>query len=118
MESGQVPTTVPENYRLREGLTVTVSIIVDERSNVLLVPNSAITTQGWQTYVNVVSPDGNIEERAIRTGITDYQFTEVTEGLTDGEQIVVPLGTTATTSNTQQEQRQRGMFITGVGRMR
>ncbi len=114
-EDGQMPTAIPENFQLREGLTVTVSIIVDERNNVLLVPNAAITTQGRQTYVNVVSPDGTIKERAIQTGISDYQFTEVTEGLSESEQVIVPLGTTTTTPTTQQGQR-GGMFIPGMGR--
>jgi len=90
--------------QLREGLTVTVSIIVEERDDVLLVPNGAITTLGRQTYVQVLSPDGTIEQRAIKTGITDYVKTEVTEGLREGEQIVVPKGTTTTTSTTPQQE--------------
>jgi len=93
-QPGQVPTMLPENFQLREGLTVTVSIIVAQKSDVLLVPNSAITTQGRQTYVQVVSPDGTIEERSITTGISDWQYTEVTDGLSEGEKVVVLQGTT------------------------
>jgi len=85
-----------ENIELKEGLTVTVSVIVEERDDVLLVPNAAITTSGRQTYVQVLSPDGTIEERAITTGISDWQYTEVIEGLSEGEQVVVPQGTTTT----------------------
>ncbi|MFC1932981.1 efflux RND transporter periplasmic adaptor subunit [Chloroflexota bacterium] len=113
--SGQLPMMVPEDYQLREGLTVTVSIIVEESTNVLLVPNTAITTQGQQTYVKVASADGTIEERVIQTGITDYQFTEVTSGLSEGEQIVVPEGTTTTTT---QQNRPGGIMIPGMGRPR
>jgi len=83
--------------QLREGLTVTVSIIVDQRINVLLVPNGAITTQGGQSYVQVLSPDGTIKWRAIKTGITNYVNTEVTDGLSEGEKVTVPQGTTTTT---------------------
>jgi HlyD family secretion protein len=89
--------------QLREGLTVTVSIIVAQRTDVLLVPNGAITTQGGQSYVQVISSTGTTEKRAIKTGITDYVKTEVTEGLSEGEQIVVPKGTTTTTSTTPQQ---------------
>ncbi|MFC2056879.1 efflux RND transporter periplasmic adaptor subunit [Chloroflexota bacterium] len=117
-ESGQRPTTISESSQLREGLTVTVSIIVDSRTNVLIVPNSAITTQRRQTYVNVVLPDGSIEERAIEIGITDYQFTEATEGLSEGEQVVISLGSTTTTSTTQQRQDGQRMYIPGMGRPR
>ncbi|MFC2065859.1 efflux RND transporter periplasmic adaptor subunit [Chloroflexota bacterium] len=98
----QMTAAMPEDFQLREGLTITVSIIVDERLNVLLVPNSAITTQGRQTFVQVLAADGTPEQRAIKTGISDYQFTEVIEGLSEGEQIIVPQGNTATTSTPQQ----------------
>ena len=93
--------------QLREGLTVTVNIIVDQRTNVLLVPSGAITTQGWQSYVEVLLPDGTIERRAIKTGITDYVNTEVTDGLDEGEKVIVPQGTDTTT---QQEGPGGGMF--------
>jgi len=113
MQQGQTPTTIPEDFQLREGLTVTVSIIVAERSDVLLVPNGAIITQGGQTYVQVLSPDGTIEQRAITTGIGDWQYTEVTEGLNEGEQVVVPQGTTSTTTTPQRNQGPPGgMFFT------
>jgi multidrug efflux pump subunit AcrA (membrane-fusion protein) len=115
-QQGQVPTAIPEDFQLREGLTVTVSIIVDERNDVLLVPNSAITTHGWQTYVQVVLPDGTIEERAITTGISDWQYSEVTDGLSEGEQVVVPEGTTTTSTTGEQDGFPGGgMMIPGMG---
>ena len=108
-QQGHVPTFIPEDFQLREGLTVTVTILVEEVDDVLLVPNSAITRQGGPSYVRVVSADGTTEERAIQIGISNWQFTEVTEGLSEGEQVVVPQGTAAPTS------QQRGMFIPRVG---
>jgi len=102
------------DIQLREGLTVTVSIIVDERNDVLLVPNGAIITRGRQTYIQVMSPDGTIEERAITTSISNWQYTEVTEGLSEGEQVVVPQGT-ATSTTTQQGTPPGGMRIPGMG---
>ena len=113
LQSGQAPTMMPEDFQLREGLTVTVSILVDEKTDVLLVPNSAITRREAQSYVQVVPADGAPEERAIQTGISDWQYTEVTSGLSEGEQIVVPQGTTATTT---QQGPQGGIMIPGIGR--
>jgi macrolide-specific efflux system membrane fusion protein len=114
-QQGQMPTAMTEDFQLREGLTVTVSIIVDERSDVLLVPNAAITTQGQQTYVQVVLPDGTIEERAITTGISDWQYTEVTDGLSEGEEVVVPQGTATTTTTPEQQGPPGGMMMPGMG---
>jgi RND family efflux transporter MFP subunit len=90
-----------ENIQLREGLTVTVSLVVAESTDALLVPNGAILTQGRQNYVQVMSSDGTIEDRTITTGISDWQYTEVTDGLSEGEQVIVPEGTTTTDTSTQ-----------------
>lgn len=110
---GQVPADISQGYQLREGLTVTVSIIVNERNDVVLVPNQAITTRGRQNYVQVLAADGTVEERAITTGIADWQYTEVTDGLSQGEQVIIPQGTTSSTSTTQQQRPSNGMFMFG-----
>jgi multidrug efflux pump subunit AcrA (membrane-fusion protein) len=115
-QQGQVPTAIIEDFQLREGLTVTVSIIVDERNDVLLVPNSAITSQGGQSYVQVVLPDGTMEERLVTTGLSDWQVTEITDGLSEGEQVLVPQGSTTTTTTPQQGGRIP--FFPGGGRPR
>ncbi len=112
---GQVSAAIPEDFQLREGLTVTVSIVVDARYDVLLIPNAAITKQGIESSVQVVSPDGITEERAIKTGISDWQFTEVTDGLSEGENVVVPEGTAVTTPATQSQRPQGGTRTPGMG---
>ena len=91
---------IPRDLQLREGLTVTVSILVDERKDVLLVPNRAITRRGMETYVQVLK-DGVIEERLIQTGISNWQYTEVISGLSEGEKVIVPQGTTTTPTTPQ-----------------
>jgi len=97
----QMPAMISENFQLREGLTVTVNIIIGEATDVLLVPNGAITTRGRQTYVQVMSADGTTQERAVTTGISNWQYTEVTGGLSEGEQVVVTQGTASTTTTQQ-----------------
>jgi len=103
------PTMMPEELRLKEGLTITVSIILDERNDVLLIPNSAITSSTGQAYVKVVSPDGVIEDRPVTIGISNWQYTEIIEGLSEGEQVVAPQGTT--TESTTSQERPRGILI-------
>jgi hypothetical protein len=111
----QLSGLIPEDFELKEGLSVTVSILISQASDVLLVPNGAITYQGRDTYVQVVLPDGTTEERAIQTGISDWQYTEVTDGLTEGEQVVVPESASTSTSTTSQQGFQgpggNGFFI-------
>ncbi|MFC2062401.1 efflux RND transporter periplasmic adaptor subunit [Chloroflexota bacterium] len=102
-KQGQLSNAISEDFQLREGLTVTVTVIVTERTNVLLVPNSAITPQRGPTYVQVVAADGTIEAREIETGISNWQYTEVTGGLSEGEQVLVSQGTITSTTTTQEE---------------
>ena len=83
----QMP-TMPEAFQLRDGLTVTVSLLVNGRSDVLLVPNEAITYQEGKTYAHVLQ-DGVIEPCLITTGVSNCQYTEVTNGLNEGQQVIV-----------------------------
>ena len=98
---------ISEDFQLREGLTVTVTILVDARTDVLLVPSNAIIRRGTEVYIQVVKGDAT-EERAVETGISDWQYTEVISGLSEGERVVVPKNTSATTSTLQPRQ---GMFF-------
>lgn len=77
----------PPHIQLREGLSVTVTLLVAERTDVLLVPNAAIRMVGDQPTVTVVLPDGHEEQRAISVGLSDWQYTEVLDGLEEGEVI-------------------------------
>lgn len=80
---------------LRPGMTVLVSIIYDQRQNVLAVPNRAVRTQGRTRYVEVLVDGGRTERRDIQTGLSNDQLTEVVSGLKEGERVVIPGTTTA-----------------------
>ncbi|MBI4180862.1 MAG: biotin/lipoyl-binding protein [Chloroflexi bacterium] len=109
---GQTQVVAFSDVQLREGQTVTVSILVAERSNVLLVPNGAITRQGEQSMVKVMK-DGVITERSITVGISNWQYTEVTNGLTEGETVLVPQNTAPKPTTSQQNQG--GIRLPGAG---
>ena len=94
----QIQSAIPEDFQLREGLTVTVSIMVQEKKNILVIPNRAVTREGGETYVTVQA-NGDTEKRLIKTGISNWTHTEVTEGLSQGEQVVISQ-TTSTNSQT------------------
>lgn len=106
-----------QQIQLREGLTVTVTITVEQKTNVLLVPNRAITRQGGQNLVRVQKEDGAIESRPIEIGINDFQYTEVLEGLSEGEQVVVAQSTTTNSATGTQGGQQRFM-VPGGGILR
>ena len=108
----QTTATSTADIRLAEGMTATVTIPVESRTNVVLVRNRAISRSGGQTVVKVTK-DGVIESRSITTGLSNGTNTEVVSGLSEGEQVVIPQTTTTTTTNTQQ--RQQPIMIPGLG---
>jgi HlyD family secretion protein len=74
---------------LKEGMTSNATVVVSSATNVLTVPDLAITRLGGQAYVNVYS-NGKQVQTPIETGVVGDTYTEVTSGLTEGEQIVIP----------------------------
>ena len=71
-----------------------------------------------QASVQLVAADGTTEERTIITGISNWQYTEVLEGLNEGDQVIVPAGTSATTTTQQGGPPRGGIFMPGMGRPR
>jgi HlyD family secretion protein len=101
------------NFQLRQGLTVTVNVIIASRTNVLLVPNTTVTKAGNQSYVQVVTASGTTEKRVVQTGISDWQNTEITDGLTEGENILAPQGATTTSTTSSSQNRGGGIPFLG-----
>jgi hypothetical protein len=99
------------SIKLREGMSATVSVIVQQSTDVLMVPYSAITTENGQSYVQVVNDDGTMEKRAIQTGVTNYSFTEVTSGLSEGEAVSLAQTASTSSSSSSSSQRQQNNFI-------
>lgn len=73
--------------KLLVGYSADVEILLDQRPDTLRVPTAAIQEGG---KVLVVSND-RLEERQIKTGLTNWEYTEVLEGLQAGERIVTSL---------------------------
>ncbi|MFD1369431.1 efflux RND transporter periplasmic adaptor subunit [Actinoplanes sichuanensis] len=83
------------------GQTVSVSVTTGSKENVVLVNAAAITTVGNRHTVTVVA-NGVQENRSVEIGLEGDSATEVTSGLTAGEQVVVKTTSTSTGSGTQQ----------------
>ncbi|MGE5385167.1 MAG: efflux RND transporter periplasmic adaptor subunit, partial [Betaproteobacteria bacterium] len=71
------------------GYSADVEVLLEGRDNVLRVPTSAIQEGG---RVLLYNPDsGKLEERKIKTGLANWEYTEVLEGLKAGDRIAVSL---------------------------
>ncbi|MBE2260480.1 MAG: efflux RND transporter periplasmic adaptor subunit [Candidatus Accumulibacter sp.] len=74
--------------KLLVGYSADVEVILDVRDNVVRVPTSALLEGG---RVLVADADGTLVERKVRTGLANWEFAEVLEGLTPGDRVVTSL---------------------------
>jgi RND family efflux transporter MFP subunit len=75
---------------LRPEMTAHVRIIVEEKVNVLVVPNNAVRFEEGKNVVYVGKGKEKPERRTVTPGIRDDNFTEILSGIAEGEHIIMP----------------------------
>jgi len=70
------------------GYSADIEVILDQHHDVLRIPTQAVS-EGQRVFV--VSDDDFLEERVIETGLRNWAWTEVTEGLQAGEKLVTSI---------------------------
>ena len=73
--------------RLLVGYSADVEVILDVRHDVLRVPSSALL-RGDRV---LLLQDGRLVERPVKTGVANWEHTEIAQGLQGGERIVISL---------------------------
>ena len=82
---------------IRPGMSANVSIVVEQRHDLLLVPNRAVKTSGKQKTVTVLK-DGKQTQVNVTLGMSGDSQSEVTNGLSEGDVVIVQQTTTTTTN--------------------
>ena len=73
---------------LRPGMFARVAIVYERKPNALQIPRTALLDGDGPPKVFVIK-DGKAVERSVKLGLSNGAWIEVTEGLKDGEQVVV-----------------------------
>lgn len=117
-----------QDERVKTAMSVSAAIITEAKPDVLLVPNSAVKSQGGVSYVEV--PDESdisvatinasgavfqypIQEQQIEVGTANDEFTEIISGLNEGDLVVTR--TIQPTAAAQTQQQSGGLSIPGLG---
>jgi HlyD family secretion protein len=79
----------PAGINLLVGYSADVEIVLSSRPDVLRVPTATLIEGGKVMVLNAAS--GRLEERKVKTGTANWEFTEIVEGLAEGERIVMSL---------------------------
>lgn len=73
--------------KLKPDMTVNATILLNKRENVLAVPNKSIKREGGKKVVTVLENNKPVQ-KAVRTGWKDSAYTEIVEGLKEGDKVV------------------------------
>ncbi len=101
-----------EERLLKPGMTAEVSIITDERENVLRLRNTALrarlpdqirpadpeNVESDETVVYLIR-NGELYSNTVKTGLNDGVYTEILDGLSDGDTLAVGLTLTQNGDN-------------------
>ena len=86
-----------QDDRVKPGMTLSTSIILTSKQDVLVVSNSAIKIQGNENYVEILV-NGVPQKKIVTVGDSNDLQSEITNGLTDGEEIITQKITTGSTA--------------------
>jgi len=68
------------------GYSADIEVILDQQDNVLRIPTEAILEAN---KVLVFAADKLLEQREIKTGLSNWEWTQVIKGLSEGDEVVV-----------------------------
>ncbi len=79
----------PAEVNMLVGYSADVEIVLSGRDKVLRVPTAALIEGSRVMMLNAES--GKLEERKVKAGLANWEFTEIVEGLAEGDRIVTSL---------------------------
>jgi HlyD family secretion protein len=76
--------------RFLPGYSADIEVLVESRDNVLRVPSEAVLEGAYVLVYDAAA--STIARREVATGLANWEYTEISEGLSIGEQVVVSTG--------------------------
>lgn len=74
---------------VKPGMTASVSVVVAQQDNVLVLPTADVTTRGGTATVTLLRSGKQIVQ-AVTTGLVGDATTEITSGVNEGDTVVTP----------------------------
>lgn len=88
------------NYEgIYPNMSATANIITNTVDNAILVPLAAVQNQGGQSMVRVIK-NGTIQQIPVEIGASSDSQTQVTSGITEGEDVITFIQTQTSSGNT------------------
>jgi HlyD family secretion protein len=84
----EIEITAKGTRLLRAGYSANADIIIDQKQDVLLVPERLVHFEADSSFVELQTETGEIVNRRVQTGLSDGLNVEVVSGLNEGDKIV------------------------------
>lgn len=85
-------TNIKDINNMLPGYSADAEVILERRDNVLRIPTAALFEHSKVLKnVLIVNADGVLEQRRLKTGMSNWSYTEVIDGLVAGEQLVISI---------------------------
>jgi len=84
----RVQVQVPEDLQLKDGLSAVAGLVLEQQINVLLIPQQAIFGDFLTPTVKVETESGIVDRQVVLGGSDDF-WSEVVEGLQEGDRVVM-----------------------------
>ena len=97
VQFGATIQVVDADQMVKPGFSATISIVINNIQNALLVPNLAVVTDTSGKSFILLSKNGMTTPIAVELGLKSDQYTEVKSGdLNEGDTVLIALSTTGT----------------------
>lgn len=109
-----------QDDRVKPGMSVSASIIIKTKQGALLIPNSAVKSQGRINYVEMPADTAEVgaatktRRQTIKIGLIGDEFTEALEGLSEGDIVITKTIQQNSAPSAQTQQQQSGFRIPGL----
>ncbi|HYF04953.1 MAG TPA: efflux RND transporter periplasmic adaptor subunit, partial [Patescibacteria group bacterium] len=109
-----------QDDRIRPGMSVSANILTNVKTDVLIVPGSAVKTrsansaEGGGKYVQILN-GAEVTQQSVITGLSNDTSVEIVSGLKEGDQVVTQTIDPSKATITTGTQRTGGSGIPGFG---
>jgi len=82
---------IDADEKIKSGMTTDADIVTSELTDVLAVSNTAIKPYQKGRAVRILDDKGNIQYLPVKIGVKGKEFTQIIEGIEEGQRIIVSL---------------------------